>query len=186
VEIESNLKYKNKGFKKLRYLFLYISFYIMPKRKLNANIYNFPSVDLLIFADYIPFKTLRKIFMDYRLILSARDSDITHDEYMIKKDKTSIGRISLSKKKELPVTPSTSYLVSPGTVIEVERDYKDKILENIKEMFELQHKQECPNCGTEKRPLANRETIGHGRKPYSTEISYNCPDCGYQYWPRKK
>jgi len=159
----------------------------MRKQKLNLTRIDFPLDDsLILLGDYIPFSILKQMFRRYKLILSPSDSDIIQDVYYVKKDKTMIGTVSVIREKEFPVGSLTTYITQPSTSIIIDGKYRDEVLEAIQERFELKsQKFRCPNCKSTVKPIAKRAVASYGRRPYSTELSYNCPKCGYQFWPRK-
>jgi len=160
----------------------------MSKTRINATIIDDPFTDgLLILGESIPFRILQRMFHDYRLILYAPDSDIVKDVYHIKKEMTKIGTVTVVIEKEFPVGLFTKYITRPSVSIMVDRKYKDKVLESIQQNFDLAKQIfKCPRCQTEDEPVAKRQSASYGKAPYSVELSYNCPECGHQYWPRSQ
>jgi len=163
------------------YLKISLQLIFMPYRA-EATVFG----SLIIINGYIPFRKLRRALKDFRLVLSPQDSDIFHEEYRLKKDDEIVGWITLARKKEFQVSDYISLVTEPGIVIEIDYKYKDDVINSLKGIVDLRRTlNRCPACGSRKPPIAKRTPASYGRKPYSTELSYNCPDCGYEYWPER-
>lgn len=157
------------------------------KPRLNAEIIN-SQFGLQILAEHLPFKILKRIFMDYKLVLSSYN--LFHREYEIKGRGETIGSVEIYEERRFPAG-STVYYVSPSVTIWIYEKYKDEILKSLQERFEIKIQDQksdrkCPECDGELvyAPTSTTCIEGTGQtysqhmRPYNIPCDIVCSQCG--------
>jgi DNA-directed RNA polymerase subunit RPC12/RpoP len=147
--------------------------FMSSRKKLKGRVIDLPFNETLVIIPHLKFRDLREIFDGYKLILSPSESDIEHREYKIKKGDIQVGKL---------IIPNPKFFENPSIGIYVDKKHEEEVFQSIG--LET-HEYRCPSCGSDKRPVAIRAPASYGRRPYSTELSYNCPVCGNEFWPER-